>query len=101
MLFTFCRTLKNETAVSGSFADITANFESVEAPDAKTLIITTKVPEPLLATFMGTVGILSSSIVDHGKITFDPANNCGVTGAWPVVGDFNDGKRQLELGRTS
>ena len=26
MLFTFCRTLKNETAVSGSFADITANF---------------------------------------------------------------------------
>lgn len=98
VVFTFCRTLKNETAVSGSFADITANFASVEAPDAKTLVITTKVPEPLLATFMGTVGILSSSIVAHDKITFDPANNCGVTGTWPVVGDFNDGKKAIGTG---
>ena len=92
VVFTFCRTLKNETAIAGSFADITANFASVEAPDAKTLVITTKVPEPLLATFMSGVGILSASIATHDKISFDPGKNCGVTGAWPVVGDFNDGK---------
>ncbi len=98
VIFTFCRTLKNETAVAGSFADITANFASVEAPDAKTVVITTKVPEPLLATFMGTVSILSSSIVKHDKLSFDPANNCGVTGAWPVVGDFNDGKLAIGTG---
>ncbi|MDR0251901.1 MAG: ABC transporter substrate-binding protein, partial [Brucellaceae bacterium] len=39
VVFTFCRTLKNETAIAGSFADITATFETVEAPDAHTLVI--------------------------------------------------------------
>lgn len=98
VLFTFCRTLKNETAIAGSFADVTANFVSVEAPDAKTVVITTKAPEPLLANFLSTVRILSASIVKHDKITFDVANNCGVTGPWPVVGDFNDGKLALGTG---
>lgn len=98
VIFTFCRTLKNETAIAGSFADITANFESVEAPDAHTLVIKTKAPEPLLPTFVGTVGILSSSIVKHDKISFAPEQNCGVSGAWPVVGDFNDGKLTIGTG---
>ena len=33
VIFSFCRTLKNETAIAGSFADITGNFTAVEAPD--------------------------------------------------------------------
>jgi len=98
VIFTFCRTLKNETAIAGSFADITGNFASVEAPDPHTLVITTKMPDPLLPNFLSSVGILSSSIVPHDKLTFDPAKNCGVTGAWPVVGDFNDGKLAIGTG---
>jgi len=98
VVFTFCRTLKNETAIAGSFADITGNFESVATPDAHTVVITTKAPEPLLPTFLGTVGVLSSSIVKHDKLSFDIGKNCGVTGAWPVVGDFNDGKLAIGTG---
>ena len=44
VVFTFCRTLKNETKVSDSFADVTGNFASVETPDPQTLVITTKEP---------------------------------------------------------
>jgi peptide/nickel transport system substrate-binding protein len=98
VLFTFCRSLKNETKVSGSFADITGNFASVEAPDAQTLVITTKTPEPLLPNLLASFGILSSSIVQHSKISYDIANNCGVTGPWPVVNDFNAGTAAIGTG---
>ncbi|MBF9232425.1 ABC transporter substrate-binding protein [Microvirga alba] len=98
VVFTFCRTLKNETAIAGSFADITGAFASVEAPDPQTIVITTKSPDPLLPNFLASVGILSSSIIPHDKLSFDVAKNCGVTGAWPVVGDFNDGKLAIGTG---
>lgn len=98
VVFSFCRTLKNETAIAGSFADITGNFVAVETPDAHTVVITTKEPDPLLPNFLSSVAILSSSIIPHDKITFDVAKNCGVTGAWPVVGDFNDGKLAVGTG---
>ena len=98
VIFSFCRTLKNETAIAGSFADITGNFTAVEAPDPHTIVITTKAPDPLLPNFLSGLAILSSSILPHDKLTFDVAKNCGVTGAWPVVGDFNDGKLAIGTG---
>jgi peptide/nickel transport system substrate-binding protein len=98
VIFTFCRSLKNETKVSGSFADITGNFASVEAPDAQTLVITTKTPEPLLPNLLSSFGILSSSIVQHNKISYDIGSNCGVTGAWPAVNDFNGGTAAIGTG---
>ena len=52
VIFSFCRTLKNETAIAGSFADITGNFTAVEAPDPQTIVITTKAPDPLLPNFL-------------------------------------------------
>lgn len=45
-------TLENEAKVSDSFADTTGNFASVETPDAQTLVITTKEPEPLLPNLL-------------------------------------------------
>jgi peptide/nickel transport system substrate-binding protein len=98
VIFSFCRTLKNETAIAGSFADITGNFTAVEAPDPHTIVITTKAPDPLLPNFLSGLAILSSSILPHEKLTFDVAKSCGVTGPWPVVGDFNDGKLAVGTG---
>ncbi|SFJ04316.1 peptide/nickel transport system substrate-binding protein [Bosea sp. OK403] len=98
VVFTFCRTLKNETKVSGSFADITGNFASVETPDAHTLVINTTEPEPLLPTLLSGLPILSASIVEHGPISYDVAKNCGVTGPWPTVNNFNDGTAAIGTG---
>lgn len=98
VVFTFCRTLKNETKVSGSFADITGNFAKVETPDAGTLVIETKEPEPLLPTLLSGLPILSASIVQHGAISYDIEKNCGVTGAWPAVNNFNDGSMAIGTG---
>jgi peptide/nickel transport system substrate-binding protein len=87
VVFTFCRTLKNETKVSDSFADVTSNFAKVETPDASTLVIETKVPEPLLPNLLSSLPILSASIVQHGEIKYDVASNCGVTspGRWSTT----------------
>ncbi|POR51920.1 ABC transporter substrate-binding protein [Bosea psychrotolerans] len=98
VVFTFCRTLKNETKVSGSFADITGNFASVETPDAHTLVINTTEPEPLLPTLLSGLPILTASIVEHGPISYDVAKNCGVTGPWPTVNNFNDGTAAIGTG---
>jgi peptide/nickel transport system substrate-binding protein len=98
VVFSFCRTLKNETKVSGSFADIIGNFASVETPDAQTLVINTMAPEPLLPNLLAGLPILSASIVEHGPISYDIAKNCGVTGAWPAVNNFNDGTAAIGTG---
>lgn len=98
VVFTFCRTLKNETKVSDSFADVTGNFASVETPDPKTLVINTKEPEPLLPNLLSALGILSASITEHGPISYDVSKNCGVTGAWPTVSGFNDGTLAIGTG---
>ncbi|NLS07973.1 hypothetical protein HGP14_32660 [Rhizobium sp. P32RR-XVIII] len=44
------------------------------------------------------IAILSDRIVDHGKISLDLANKCGVTGAWPLIDDFNTGKAAMGTG---
>ena len=97
-IFTFCRTLKNETKITGSFADVTGNFASVKAPDPHTLVVETKQPEPLLPTLIGTVGIISAGLAKHDQISFDLAGNCGVTGEWPTLTSFNDGSAAIGTG---
>src|SRR5262249_49891430 len=81
-----------------SFSDDVRNFASVEAPDAHTLRITTKAVEPLLPELLAEVSILSDGIVKHDKISFDLPHNCGVTGRWPSVDDFNTGKDAIGTG---
>lgn len=98
VIFTFCRVMNNEGSVNASFSDEVRNFASVEAPDPYTLRITTKAVEPLLPELVAEIAILSEGIVQHGKITFDLANKCGVTGPWPTVDDFNSGKDAIGTG---
>src|SRR3546814_2920488 len=51
-----------------------------------------------LANDLTRTGILWSGIVEHGPITFDLDKKCGVTGAWPRVADFNNGKDAIGTG---
>ncbi len=42
--------------------------------------------------------ILSEGTVEHGEISFDLDNGCGVTGAWPSLDDFNSGDAAIGTG---
>ena len=99
VLFTVCRTLNNETNVSQSYMDMTKRITDVQTPDAHTVIIKTGEPFPLMpAELARSLPIVWNGIVEHGKLTFDPKNGCGVTGAWPTVADFNNGKDAIGTG---
>ncbi|CFN73001.1 binding-protein-dependent transport protein [Bordetella pertussis] len=81
MLFTICRTLNNETNVSQSYMDTTKRIADVQTPDAHTVIIKTAAPLPLLpAELARSLPIVWNGIVEHGKLTFNPKEGCGVTG---------------------
>ncbi|OZI47430.1 transporter [Bordetella genomosp. 5] len=99
VLFTICRTLNNETNISQSYMDTTKRIVDVQTPDAHTVIIKTAEPLPLLpAEFARSLPIIWNGIVEHGKLHFDPKQGCGVTGKWPTVADFNNGKDAIGTG---
>ncbi|OZI80479.1 ABC transporter substrate-binding protein [Bordetella genomosp. 6] len=99
VLFTICRTLNNETNVSQSYMDTTKRIADVQTPDAHTVIIKTAAPLPLLpAELARSLPIVWNGIVEHGKLTFNPKEGCGVTGPWPTVADFNNGKDAIGTG---
>lgn len=98
VIFTFCRVMNNEGAIGSTGSSVVSNFESVEAPDPHTVRITTKAVEPIMPEIMAGVSILSDSIVAHDGITFDLENNCGVTGEWPSIDDFNVGGAAVGTG---
>ncbi|GGK20642.1 ABC transporter substrate-binding protein [Salinarimonas ramus] len=98
VIFSYCRVLNNETAVSGSFDEAIKNMASIETPDDHTLVFETNEPDPLLPIRLAQIAIISDEIVEHGEISFDPESACGVTGAWPTVNDFNDGSVAVGTG---
>jgi peptide/nickel transport system substrate-binding protein len=97
-IFTFCRVAKNETSIAGGNKDLIRNMKSVEAPDPFTLVVTTAEPEPLLPRLLAEISLLSASIAAHGKIEFSLDNNCGVTGPWPSMTQFNEGSVAIGTG---
>ncbi|MCW5592770.1 MAG: ABC transporter substrate-binding protein [Burkholderiales bacterium] len=97
-IFTFCRVAKNETNIAGGNKDLIRGMKSIEAPDAHTLVVTTVEPEPLMPRLLAGIQILTSSIAAHGKITFSLDTNCGVTGPWPTVTQFNEGSVAIGTG---
>ncbi len=97
-IFTFCRVAKNETNIASGNKDLMRSFKSVEAPDPYTLVVTTAEPEPLLPRLLAGISLLTSSITAHGKITFNLDANCGVTGPWPSVSQFNEGSVAIGTG---
>jgi peptide/nickel transport system substrate-binding protein len=97
-IFTFCRVAKNETNIAGGNKDLIRNMKAVEAPDPFTLVVTTAEPEPLMPRLLSGISILTSSIAAHGRITFNLDANCGVTGPWPSVSQFNEGAVAIGTG---
>ena len=99
VIFSFCRILHNETSVGGNaFHEHVKNMAKVEAEGANTLVITTRKPEPLLPNHLGSLGIVTRSVVKAGELAFDPAAGCGVTQPWPTVSGFNDGSAAIGTG---
>ena len=98
VIFTFCRVMNNEQAIGGSYPAIVQKFADVRVQDGNKLIIKTRKPYPLLPNDLTRTAILWSGIVQHGPITFDLANKCGVTGPWPTVADFNGGRDVIGTG---
>ncbi|CAM3813747.1 ABC transporter substrate-binding protein [Bordetella bronchialis] len=98
VIFTFCRVLNNPQAIAGSYANIARKIDRIDVKDGATLVVTTKAPYPLLANELTRMWILWSGIVQHGQIRFDPQHNCGVTGPWPKMEDFNSGKNAIGTG---
>lgn len=98
VVFTFCRILKTDTKLSPTFVTWASAFEDVKAEGEHTVVIRTRSPDPLLPTNLASIPVISQSVAEHGKVTFDLDNNCGVTGAWPTQNDFNSGKAAIGLG---
>ncbi len=98
VLFTFCRLLNNPSP-TGSFTTVMRSIVSADAPDSRTLVITTKFPEPLLPEQLSEVAILSRSILPTWTPRFDAATGCGgASVAWPPSSAFNDGSAAIGTG---
>ncbi len=98
VLFTFCRVVNNEQSISSSYPAIVQKFADVQVRDGNTLVIKTRQPYPLLPNDLTRMGMLWNGIAEHGPISFDLKNKCGVTGAWPTVADFNTGRSVIGTG---
>ncbi|KAG1443242.1 hypothetical protein G6F57_018160 [Rhizopus arrhizus] len=98
VIFTFCRVMNNEQSIGGSYPAVVQKFADVQARDGNTLVIKTYKPYPLLPNDLTRTAMLWSGIVEHGPITFDLKNKCGVTGPWPTVADFNGGRDVIGTG---
>ncbi|WAI83775.1 MULTISPECIES: ABC transporter substrate-binding protein [Achromobacter] len=98
VIFTFCRVMNNEQSIGGSYPAIVQKFADVRAQDGNKLLIKTRKPYPLLPNDLTRTAMLWNGIVQHGPITFDLANKCGVTGPWPTVADFNGGRDVIGTG---
>lgn len=98
VLFTMCRVLNNETSISGGFANVAKRIDKIETPDANTVRLITHTPYPVLPNELARVPMVWNGIAEHGPMTFDPKNGCGITGQWPTVNDFNSGRATIGTG---
>ncbi len=97
VIFTLCRVLNNETAISGGSSNIAKRVTAI-AVEGNAVRMTTSIPYPVLPNELARVPMISSGITEHGKLNYDPKKGCGVTGAWPTVNDFNSGKAAIGTG---
>src|SRR5690606_33756903 len=99
VLFSVCRTLNNETNISQSYMTVTKLLTDVQTPDDHTVILKTAAPFPLMpAQLARQLPIIWDAIAEHGPLKSAPKVGCGVTGAWPTVVDFNNGKDAIGTG---
>ncbi|AEC21804.1 putative extracellular solute-binding protein [Pusillimonas sp. T7-7] len=98
VIFSFCRILNNETGIGSGAVNTVRRIAAIEAPDERTVLLKTTVPQPVLPNELARIPMIWSGIVKHDKLTFTPKEGCGVTSPWPVVNDFNSGKAVVGTG---
>lgn len=88
VIWTLCR-IPNVQDSPSSFTLYTKAIQSVEVPDASTIVFNTAAPYPLLPVEISTWGILNAP-ADAEGLTYDPAG-CDYAGEYPTTPAFNDG----------
>ncbi len=99
VVFSYCRILNNDGEVALSFSSTVRRLTGVvaEAPDR--VVITTRVPEPLLASDLASLRIIPAGLVAPRAIAFNPATNCAGAGQpWPALAQFNEGSAAIGTG---
>lgn len=98
VIYTFCRILHNETGIGGGFSNVAKRIKSIEAPDNKTVVLTTTAPYPVLPNELARVPMIWNGIAEHSNLSYTPDEGCGVTSKWPEVNDFNKGDLVIGTG---
>ncbi|NYT57961.1 ABC transporter substrate-binding protein [Alcaligenaceae bacterium] len=98
VIFSFCRILNNETGIGSGAVNTVRRIAAIEAPDDRTVLLKTSVPQPVLPNELARIPMIWSGIVKHDTLTFTPKEGCGVTSPWPVVNDFNNGEAVVGTG---
>jgi peptide/nickel transport system substrate-binding protein len=87
VIYSFCRIPTVENSPS-SFTPFVRGIVSIETPDDHTLVIKTESAQPLLASSLSAVGILSAELNGGLDVAYDPAGCTGL-GTPPQSTDFN------------
>src|SRR5690606_10632388 len=98
VIFSFCRILNIETGIGSGAVNTVRRIAAIEAPDERTVLLKTSVPQPVLPNELARIPMIWSGIVKHDTLSFTPKEGCGVTSPWPVVNDFNNGEAVVGTG---
>ncbi|UPG73257.1 ABC transporter substrate-binding protein [Roseomonas gilardii subsp. gilardii] len=100
VVFSFCRILNNKDELVSSFSQIVRRLESVEAKGEDTLLIRTRVPEPLLLSDLSALAVIPRSLGRKEGVRFDGGTACGgeAQGPWPTQAAFNSGSAAIGTG---
>lgn len=93
VVFSYCRILNNREELVSSFSSTVRRLDAVTAEGEDTLVIRTRVPEPLLLSDIAALAVLPRSL-GRADMAFDRDTACGGAekGPWPALGDFNAGR---------
>jgi peptide/nickel transport system substrate-binding protein len=88
----------NGVGPTHSFTTVPLALSAIEVPDAHTVILRTRLPQPLLPVELTGYGIISAHAAGVGQVTFKPGNSCGLTNL-PPSSAFDDLKMAVGTGR--
>jgi peptide/nickel transport system substrate-binding protein len=98
VVFSFCRILNNESELAVSYSSTVRRIAGVQPEGPHRVVVTTREPEPLLASDIASLRIIPAGLVPQRALTYDAETNCGGGGPWPALAQFNDGSAAIGTG---
>lgn len=99
VVFTACRVLNNPEEVTGSYSSDVRRLAAVEARDARTVVVRTPEPEPLLDAELAGLAILPRTLGRaEPPVTFSASDGCAGQGPWPNKAAFDEGRAVVGTG---